>query len=257
MIKFIAPEYLSILTLNQLDTFDRIWHFKMDWFESPNQKRGGWSGVGRIELKKHDGTQLNLFIKKQEDYGRLTFLNPIKGEPTFRREFKQLSFLQNTSSVAPTVVFYGESQHGKNQRAILVTIALDEYESLEVLLKRWLPTANKVQKNRLLTAVANGLRNFHKLGLVHRALYPKHIFIKNIDSKPQIALIDLEKTRYSPFFYYRAYFDLSVLYRRITNCYSKTEYLKFFKEYFKVNHLSTHPYRFFYKWMCSLIIHKK
>jgi hypothetical protein len=68
MITSIPPEYLSILTTNQLDTFDRIWHLKMDWIESPNQKRGGWSGVGRIELKKNDGTPLNLFIKKQERY---------------------------------------------------------------------------------------------------------------------------------------------------------------------------------------------
>jgi hypothetical protein len=257
MITFILPEQLSTLEMNQLDTFDRIWHLEMDWFESPNQKRGGWSGVGRIELKKNDGTQLNVFIKKQENYGRLTFLNPIKGEPTFRREFKQLSFLQNTSSMAPMVVFYGESQYGGNQRAILVTIALDEYESLESLSKQWLPTASKVQRLRLLIAIAKGLRCFHKLGLVHRALYPKHIFIKNVDTQPEIALIDLEKTRFSPFFYYRAYFDLSVLHRRVADTFSQFELFIFLKEYFKLNKLSKNPYRFFYKWICRLMLQKR
>ncbi len=250
---FIDPEYLKTLQLMQLDDFESIWDLEMEWFEEPNQRRGGWSGVGRIELNLEVSGNLNLFIKKQENHGRPTWLSPIKGEPTFRREFKQLSFLHSEGFNAPRVVFYGESNQNKRQRAILVTVALDEYRPLESLSEDWLVKSSQTQKKKLIAEIARGLRAFHKLGLVHRALYPKHIFIRDADTQPAMALIDLEKARYSPLFFYRAYFDLAALNRHLLN-WTKTQRLAFFKSYFGYKSLSRHRLSFFYKWFCRLIV---
>jgi len=250
---FIEPEYLKALQLKQLDDFESIWNLEMKWFEEPNHKRGGWSGVGRLSINFDHGAQLNLFIKKQENHGRFTWLSPVKGEPTFRREFKRLSFLHSVGFNAPRVVFYGESNQNQKQRAILVTVALDEYISLENLAETWLVKASRTQKKKLIIELARGLSAFHKFGFVHRALYPKHIFIKNVDTSPEVALIDLEKARYSPLSFYRTYFDLSVLHRRLVNVLSASDSLKFFKEYFKIRSLARHPHRIFYKWLCKAI----
>ena len=250
---FIEPEYLLALQLRQLVDFDSIWNFEMEWFEEPNERRGGWSGVGRVELNLENNIKLTLFIKKQENHGRLTWLSPISGEPTFRREFKRLTFLKSADCAAPRVVFYGESKENKKQRAILVTVALDEYRPLESLSEDWLVKASQTQKKKLIAEIARGLRTFHKLGLVHRALYPKHIFIRDADTQPAMALIDLEKARYSPIFFYRAYFDLAALNRHLLN-WTKTQRLEFFKSYFGYKSLSRHPLSFFYKWFCRLIV---
>jgi hypothetical protein len=48
---FIAPQHQATLKLNHLDDFDSIWNMKVDWFEDPNERRGGWSGVGKLGLK--------------------------------------------------------------------------------------------------------------------------------------------------------------------------------------------------------------
>jgi hypothetical protein len=69
---FIKPEYLKKLQLKQLDDFESIWNLEMEWFEEPNHKKGGWSGVGRLELNLGNSGNLNLFIKKQENHGRPT-----------------------------------------------------------------------------------------------------------------------------------------------------------------------------------------
>jgi tRNA A-37 threonylcarbamoyl transferase component Bud32 len=250
---FIDPEYLKTLQLMQLDDFESIWDLEMEWFEEPNQRRGGWSGVGRIELSLGISGNLNLFIKKQENHGRPTWLSPIKGEPTFRREFKRLSFLHSVGFNAPRVIFYGESNQNKNQRAILVTVALDEYSPLENLSEDWLSEASRAQKKKLIIEVARGLKAFHKMGFVHRALYPKHIFIKNVNACPKMALIDLEKARYNPFFFYRAYFDLAALNRHLPS-WTRTQRLAFLKCYFGYKRSLTHPLSFFYKWIFKLIV---
>ncbi len=61
--------------------------------------------------------------------------------------------------------------------------------------------------------ITASVRDFHQLGLVHRVLYTKHIFVKEAEGQVKIALIHLEKARFSLFFWYRAYFDLAALNR--------------------------------------------
>lgn len=231
---FVSKQHQSVLSSNAYDNFDSIWASEINWFEAPNYRRGGWSGVGRVELICKNGLSLFAFVKKQLNHGRLTWRHPFKGEPTFRREFNRLIYLENHQFIVPRVLFYGESNSAGDQKAILVTIALDEFQSFEDVLQDWWPNASHDNQQKLLKAIAHELKRFHGLGLVHRALYPKHIFIKNDDIHPQIGLIDLEKSRFSRFAAYRAFFDLAAL-NRHTVPLRLSQRMYFFKQYLGVS----------------------
>ncbi len=235
-IPFIASRHQALLAQHKLDTFDGMWDFKVDWFETPNERRGGWSGVGRVKLESADGTASVFFVKKQQNHGRRTLRHPIKGEPTFRREFERLRFLSQHGFAAPVAVFYAESDAGGDQRAILVTEALSDFVPLDALEAGWRVTANQPQQHDLIMAVADALRRFHDFGLVHRALYPKHIFVKNAGTLPEIALIDLEKTRFSPWFRSRAAFDLAALCRHAEG-WRAAQKMAFFLRYMRLKKL--------------------
>lgn len=229
-IPFIASRHHALLARHTLDTFEAMWDLKVDWFETPNERRGGWSGVGRIQLENVDGSVTAFFVKKQQNHGRRTLRHPFQGEPTFRREFERLGFLARHRFAAPVVAFYAESDIGGNRRAVLVTEALTDYMPLDSLETGWRAAASRAQQAELIAAVADALRRFHDLGLMHRALYPKHIFVKSAGTRPEVALIDLEKARFSTWLRARTVFDLAALYRHAQG-WRATQRMAFFLRY--------------------------
>jgi hypothetical protein len=250
LLTFITNNHASCLLRSEIATFEQVWARKVDWFEEPNQRRGGWSGVGTLELGCDESQSLLLFIKKQENHGRKTWRHPIQGEPTFKREFARLQFLEAHRFLAPKVVLYGVSQTSGQQRAVLATEALTTFLPLDHVLASWYPNATVSDKRALIINVASEISRFHGLGLMHRALYPKHIFVKNAGKSAEIALIDLEKARFSRFAWYRAYFDLSAL-NRHAEAVSCSQRLRFFKRYLKIEQLG-----WFSKWLCRLIVRR-
>ena len=224
---FTNPQYQALLSSNGLADFEALWNANIDWFEAPNERRGGWSGVGRLSLKASDGSDLHVFVKKQQNHGRRTLSHPIQGEPTFKREFNNLQFLNKHQFGAPIVVYYGEDNISK--RAILVTIALSQYQPLDEFSKAHYMKWAELEKVDFLQTLAKNVQRLHGLSMVHRALYPKHIFVK-IEQPSQIAVIDLEKARLTNLGWYRTYFDLAALFRHAT-WWSKDEQLAFFKAY--------------------------
>ena len=246
---FQSKRYQQIFAQHQLDGFTPLWDKHIDWFEEPNHRRGGWSGVGQLTLATDDGV-LNTFVKKQQNHGRRTLLHPFKGEPTFRRELKRLTFLEKNHVKAPKVVCYGEQTIEGEFCAILATETLLDFEPLDVVTQDWFTNTAKTrqQKRTLLKSAANALRDFHDTGLSHRALYSKHIFVKNANTQPEVALIDLEKARFSFLSFYRTYFDLSAL-NRDAEYWSRSDRMYFFLQYFQTKRLRM-PLRL----LCRLIL---
>jgi tRNA A-37 threonylcarbamoyl transferase component Bud32 len=212
-----------------LDSFEAWWAREITWFEAPNQRRGGWSGVGRLQLPLPDQPALTVFVKKQQNHGRRTWRHPLAGEPTFRREYHRLLVLAEAGIPAPKVLVYAESLEAGDQRAILVTENLHGYVDLEQLLPNLLHQPRLVRR-QMFRAVAQQIRRFHDLGWVHRALYPKHIFVQTDDAGLGVALIDLEKARKSVGAWWRARFDLAALHRH-TEGVSVGDRMYFFKQY--------------------------
>jgi hypothetical protein len=248
---FQTKEYQTIFAEHHLDGFASLWAKEIDWFEPPNHRRGGWSGVGQMMLTS-DLRELSVFVKKQQNHGRRTLWHPFSGEPTFRREFKRLIFLEQQQIKAPKVVLYAEEKVKNDVCAILATETLLGFEPLDIITRRWHKgeSVTRLQKTKLLQSVAETVRRFHQAGLVHRALYPKHIFVKNAETVPEVAFIDLEKSRFSLFFLYRAYFDLSAL-NRHAEYWSRSQRLRFFLSYMQSKRLTKRL-----KFMCQLILRR-
>lgn len=232
---FINPQFQSLLERYQLNSFSALWDVKVNWFEEPNVRRGGWSGVGQLRLNEENGNEVLMYVKKQEDHGRRTWRHPIKGEPTFKREFSNLQFLDQHAFTAPRVVYYGQEETSEHQRAVLATLALDQHQSLEEWVNPNYEQLNESEKTQFLLTLAEKISQLHSLGMVHRALYPKHIFI-NPKLASNVAVIDLEKARLTTLGWYRTFFDLAALFRHSN--WSKDEQLIFFKAYCGKSQLS-------------------
>ena len=135
---FIAEPWRSILAYNGLSDFESIWMLEAKWFEEPNHRRGGWSGVSRCELNLPNGGSAAIFLKRQENHGTPSWQHPVQGVPTFLREFNRI--MNYRSKGIPTLepVYFGTRRVGKDQRAILITEELSGFVSLEDRVQFWL-----------------------------------------------------------------------------------------------------------------------
>ncbi|QXH51943.1 lipopolysaccharide kinase InaA family protein [Pseudomonas fakonensis] len=188
MTDYLASADKALLTRHGLGDFEALWALQLDAVDEPNTSRGGWSSVFRLELEGK-----GYYLKRQSDYLTRTLHSPF-GEPTFAREFRNISRYQKLGIPALQAVFYGERKQGGQHRAVLLTRALDEWTDLDPLLTQWaqLPAA---QRQGVLQACGQLARTLHGAGQMHGCFYPKHIFLRERREGWQAQLIDLEKTR--------------------------------------------------------------
>lgn len=174
------------------DDFDGWWNAPGDWFEEPNVRRTGWSGMVTCRY----GETL-YFIKKQSNHLCRSLRHPF-GIPTTRREFANIQRLQALGITVPTPVFHGSRQTADGHLGLLVTRELAGFRAIAEA--AGLAAADKHQ---LAIAVGTTIGRLHRAGLQHSCLYDKHVMVRWQDGKPEIALIDLEKLR-RPYLPWRA-----------------------------------------------------
>lgn len=188
MTDYLASADQALLQRHGLGDFEALWALQLDAVDEPNTGRGGWSSVFRLELEGK-----GFYLKRQSDYFTRSLQRPF-GEPTFAREFRNISRYQKLDIPALQAVFYGERKQAGQHRAILMTRALDEWIDLEQLLARWSQMAAP-QREAILQACGRLARTLHAAGQMHGCFYPKHMFLRERREGWQAQLIDLEKTR--------------------------------------------------------------
>ncbi|CAM3794357.1 Lipopolysaccharide kinase [Pseudomonas reidholzensis] len=188
MTDYLASSDLALLQRHGLNDFEALWALQLDAVDEPNTGRGGWSSVYRLELEGK-----GYYLKRQSDYLTRTLHRPF-GEPTFAREFRNISRYQKLKIPALQAVFYGERKSKGQHRAILMTRALDDWTDLDLLLGQW-PQLAAEKRLGILQACGRLGRTLHAAGQVHGCFYPKHIFLRERREGWQAQLIDLEKTR--------------------------------------------------------------
>jgi hypothetical protein len=224
---YLADNWREVLANNGLTDFDAWWDVKADWFEEPNVRRGGWSGVSRLELEVVDGSQHAVFLKRQENHVTRTLLHPLRGIPTFIREMKNIQALQAAAVPTLVPVYFAMKNSDGAQRAILVTEALDGFTPLDEINRQAL---SFVERQHLIEQVADVLKRLHAQRLQHNCLYPKHLFVKQLESGFEVRLIDLEKTK-------RCLFRNSAMFRvldtlnRHAHGFSRADRLRFLMSY--------------------------
>lgn len=188
MTDFLAADDRALLERHGLGTFDALWAKQLEAVDEPNTARGGWSSVFRLDLEGH-----GYYLKRQSNYMTRTLHAPF-GEPSFSREFRNISRYQKLGIPALQAVFFGQRKVEGEVRAILLTRALDGWDDLESLLQRW-SDLGAVQQSAILKACGQLARHLHAARQVHGCFYPKHIFLRAAGDGYQAQLIDLEKTR--------------------------------------------------------------
>jgi tRNA A-37 threonylcarbamoyl transferase component Bud32 len=194
-------------------TFERWWQTQGEWVEAPNQRRGGESGVQRLQSKAGQW----LYLKRQTGHLHRSWLHPL-GRPTVLRELHAIQALQRLGLRVPKVVYGAARQQAGQWRALLVTEALEGFVSLDQWYASQAPQRFGSQLNRcMLQQLAATLSRLHRAGWQHGCLYPKHIFIKSHAAGAcagvDVALLDLEKSRRRLFSRAAARHDMAQLFR--------------------------------------------
>lgn len=188
MTDFLAAEDRALLERHGLGTFDALWAKQLEAVDEPNTARGGWSSVFRLDLEGR-----GFYLKRQSNYQMYTLHAPF-GEPSFAREFRNISRYEQLGIPALKASFFGERKVDGDVRAILLTRALDGWDDLDSLLQRW-SDLSPAQHSAILKACGQLARRLHEARQVHGCFYPKHIFLQATGDGYGAQLIDLEKTR--------------------------------------------------------------
>ncbi|MCX4190459.1 lipopolysaccharide kinase InaA family protein [Methylophaga sp. OBS3] len=212
------------------ETSNALWMNDSDWFEEPNFRRGGWSGVIKTTLSQAMQAD-EVFIKRQENHVTRSIMHPISGLPTFFREFRNIKKLQS-KYISTLDVIYFEMRASK---AIIVTKALVGYVGLDALDLNHL---NADERRTLIRDIAIEVRKLHQGHFRHNCLYPKHIMVKPDGDHWSVKLIDLEKLKYSVFSCNATLHDLSSFFRHRPEAWTVKDTVQFFQVYFDEQQLS-------------------
>jgi tRNA A-37 threonylcarbamoyl transferase component Bud32 len=188
--------------VNYLD----LQHFidlELDPFEPINVRRGGWSGVSRVEWAGEA-----YFIKRQVKHGYRDPKRFFLSTPTLRREYRNFLRLEKIGIKTPEIVVYAEQ--GSN--AMMVTKELDGFIDLDTYLERVSSTGDRLKTFTRLTEI---LLKIHDHQLHHGCLYGKHVMV-HVEDPENLAMIDLEKMKFYPRRRFIACKDISQLTRQTT-----------------------------------------
>lgn len=185
-----------VVTQGHESQFDFYWQQQGEWVEEPNQRRGGESGVQRL----NDASGQLLYAKRQIGHTYRSLLHPF-GRPTVLRELDALHSFEQLGVRVPRIVYCGAQRDADHQwRALLVSAALDGFVDMETWYANGAREAYPaVLHERMLKDLAENLARMHQGHWQHGCLYGKHVFIKasgeGEQATAEVALLDLEKCR--------------------------------------------------------------
>ncbi len=175
--------------------FEHWWRQSGAWVEPPNERRGGVSGVQCLAHPQSPTRQ--VYLKRQTGHIYRSLRYPF-GRPTVLREQLALQQLASHGIHVPRIEYCAARKCQHHWQALLVTRALAGYQSLDQWLADYLDGRHSEQEHSTVQwELAKVLKKMHRLRWQHGCCYPKHIFIGQIpgESRPQVALLDLEKAR--------------------------------------------------------------
>lgn len=227
-IEHICAAWRELLVYNGITHFEDFWQIDAPWFEEPNYRRGGWSGVVNMTLRTPGGDDIGIFIKRQENHIYRGLRHGFRAMPTFAREYHNIQLFQKHSIPTVEWLYFGQRMVDGCMRAILVTRQLEGYQPLDAEHSLQL---SRIERKQLMESLAVALHIMHLNHVQHSCLYPKHIFFKRLaDGQMCIRFIDLEKARWRWFEYIAALRDISTMHRHSPHI-RRADKLLFFKAY--------------------------
>lgn len=227
--------------------FDTIWMGQHNWYEEPNIRRGGWSGVRKVDIETLDGVT-PVYLKQQLHHSYRSWTNLFIKQPTAVREYRNIRRLHKVGVPTLDVVIFAV----KGDAAILGTRALEGYQALdEIDLNR----LTLQQRRALIRSVARCISRLHQHHYQHNCLYPKHIFVRQFDDKWSIKLIDLEKMKRRWRRNEAMKHDLDTLYRRSLMLFNQRDCITFMRAYLSEQKASSSQQRrFLRRFFCGRVV---
>ena len=223
-----------MLETHHLADFEALWSLDAGWFEPPNQRRGGWSGVSRYTLANGEA----VFIKRQENHVYRPWNTLFRPVATFAREYDNLLRFRRLGIATMEPLYFGQRSVDGKLRAILVTRELAGYLPADAECYQPISRLSRLSRHHLIIRIAAAVRDLHQQHLQHNCLYAKHIFIRKTDGDGwDVRFIDLEKAKWRPFLRLIAIRDFGSLYRH-TLGWSRNEQLRLFLAYRQERRLS-------------------
>lgn len=244
-----SPAWRGYLAGQPCDDFERFWNMELEPLDVANQSRKGWSQAFKLSLRTPAGDTRRFVVKRQQDYNRFSFTDPLRGHSLGREYFNICRYRRlGIPTIEP--MYFGRSKTRRADRNILITGYLEHYQSLEDLTRRWRqegPPPVKLRR-RLIEAVARQVRKLHQARLVHRHLQLKHIYVRLDDDQVDVRFIDLESSRRHPLGFGIGLRDLVTMNRSAREV-PATDRLRFILAYLGVNRLDRRSRR-----LCRKII---
>jgi|SRR5690606_13032602 len=180
----------QVSSVGSAGQFEHWWQLQGEWVEEPNRRRGGESGVQRLQLDRR-----LLYVKRQVGHLCRSPAHPL-GRPTVLRERDALDGLSRLGIRVPRLVYCGgHYKAGEGWRGLLVTEALDGFSDID----SWYAAGGREQAGEqhdaLLQQIGATLARMHQGRWQHGCLYSKHLFVRWAPEGAEVALLDLEKSR--------------------------------------------------------------
>ncbi len=237
----VDPEWEPVLVAGEMITFDSIWNQAERAVIFRNTGRGGWSTVSRCQLGSTNDDSTEVFIKRQSNYTYRSAFTPWRRNAVIVRELRNIARFRRINVPTLQPIYFCERREAGSNRAILITLQLEGFISLQDLELDWRnhgrPLVHK--RSSIILALAENIRRLHDHRLMHNCLYPKHIFIRsNIDcsvgvnnrQSVDVCFIDLEKCKYRPLSRMAMFRDLESLVRRSAG-WTRTDRIRFLLAY--------------------------
>lgn len=246
---FTDPNWQATFSQAGYHNFDDWWNAEQNLVEDGNFRgpdaNSSWSHVSRIHLP--DGR--TVYLKRQQNHFPNNTLLKLRRICTFEIEWQNYQKLQQAGVPTMHIVHYASRKVNGDKQCLIVSEELEGMSPVDELIKafdahQW-PT--RKQRLQMLAAVLKVIRTMHDSGLMHNALYGRHIYlnIPIVDGAPEFpesyhaCLIDLERTKSpgknSPKLIKN---DLEKMFRRIPR-WPARDALWFLKQYLGINQLST------------------
>lgn len=163
-----------------------LWRLERNWFEPPNKRRCGLSGICRKTwLDPATGEPAGYFVKFKENHCHRDWRHPIAGIPTSHREAGNLLLFRKHGLPSQKLVYFHQERRRGSVRAILATEELRGEDLIASIRRDGLDSA-------MIGKIAELIHRLHyHIGYEHRSVYAKHVWIQ--DGLP--LLIDLEQAR--------------------------------------------------------------
>lgn len=245
---FTSPEWQADLIASGYTDFDSWWNAEKKLVEEGNFRgtddSSSWSHVSRIQLK--DGRV--VYLKRQQNHFPNNTLLKLRKIPTFEIEWQNYQRLQEAGIPTLNIIHFASRKQEGNRQCMVVSEELKGMTPVDEIIRGFEAHGWPPRRTRLamLTALEKVIRKMHNAGIIHNALYARHIYfniqiddgIPVIPDDLHVCLIDLERTKFpgvnSPKLITN---DLEKMYRRILQ-WPARDCLWFLKKYLGINKLT-------------------